>query len=129
MGWVVPWGCRKLLAWISDRYDAPDIYITENGCAYADAPVEGKVQDDERIAYYAGYLNACHEAIEKGAQLRGYFAWSLLDNYEWSLGYDKRFGLVHVDFDSLERTPKQSYFALQKALRRLCREALEQSHH
>jgi beta-galactosidase len=109
MGWaVVPWGCQKLLAWISDRYDAPDIYITENGCAYADAPTEGKVQDDERIAYYEGYLNACHEAIEKGAQLKGYFAWSLLDNFEWASGYDKRFGLHYVDFDTLERIPKAS---------------------
>jgi len=117
MGWaVVPWGCQKLLAWISDRYDAPDIYITENGCAYADAPTEGKVQDDERIAYYEGYLNACHEAIEKGAQLKGYFAWSLLDNFEWASGYDKRFGLHYVDFDTLERIPKASADWYKKAI-------------
>ena len=117
MGWaVVPWGCQKLLAWISDRYDAPDIYITENGCAYADVPTEGKVQDDERIAYYEGYLNACHEAIEKGAQLKGYFAWSLLDNFEWASGYDKRFGLHYVDFDTLERIPKASADWYKKAI-------------
>lgn len=109
MGWaVVPWGCQKLLTWISDRYDAPDIYITENGCAYADAPVEGKVRDNERIAYYEGYLNACHDAISNGIKLKGYFAWSLMDNFEWASGYAKRFGLHYVDFDTLERIPKAS---------------------
>lgn len=109
MNWaVVPWGCKKLLQWISERYDNPPIYITENGCASPDQLVDGKVEDQFRIDFYQGYLEACHEAIESGVDLRGYFAWSLMDNMEWARGYEQRFGMVYVDFDSLERTVKNS---------------------
>ncbi len=109
MKWaVVPWGCRKLLEWISERYDSPPIYITENGCAYPDKVVEGEVNDQFRIDFYQDYLEACHEAIENGVDLKGYFAWSLMDNFEWASGYDKRFGLHHVDFETLKRTSKAS---------------------
>lgn len=109
MQWpVVPWGLRELLLWISERYDHPPIYITENGCAMPDEVVDGKVNDPRRINFLDGYLTACHEAIERGADLRGYFVWSLLDNFEWASGYDKRFGIIHVDFETLERTPKAS---------------------
>ncbi|MEM7654609.1 MAG: GH1 family beta-glucosidase [Bacteroidota bacterium] len=109
MGWtVVPWGFRKLLHWIAARYDNPPVYITENGCAYDDPVVEGEVQDPERIAFYEGYLREGGKAIEEGANLRGYFAWSLMDNFEWALGYTKRFGLVHIDYKTLVRTPKAS---------------------
>ena len=82
--------------------------ITENGCASHDAVVDGAVNDAFRIDYVRGYLGACHEAIEAGVDLRGYFLWSLLDNFEWASGYAKRFGLHHVDFATLARTPKAS---------------------
>ena len=68
----------------------------------------GVIQDDKRIAYFQGHLHACQRAVEAGVPLTGYFAWSLLDNFEWAWGYDKRFGIVYVDYETLERTPKQS---------------------
>lgn len=109
MQWaVVPWGCRKLLHWIKDRYASPDIYITENGCAYDDELVDGVVQDTKRVEFFSSYLEECGNAIESGVNLKGYFAWSMLDNFEWALGYSKRFGLHYVDFNSFERTPKSS---------------------
>ncbi len=77
-----------------------------------------RCSDDERIAYLDAHLAQVRRAIAEGVDVRGYFIWSLLDNYEWSLGYEKRFGLVHVDFETLARTPKASYHALTKALRR-----------
>ena len=109
MQWnIVPWGCRKLLEWIHHRYDGPDIYITENGCAFNDQLIDGEVNDQARIDFLEGYLSECHQAIQNGVQLKGYFVWSFFDNFEWALGYEKRFGLNYVDFDSLERTPKAS---------------------
>ena len=109
MHWaVVPWGCKKMLQWIDKRYDQPDIYITENGCAYPDQLVNGEVNDQERVNFYKGYLTSCYEAIEEGIKLKGYFAWSFMDNFEWASGYDKRFGLHYVNFETLERIPKQS---------------------
>ncbi|WP_298474438.1 GH1 family beta-glucosidase [uncultured Maribacter sp.] len=109
MDWaVVPWGCKKLLKWIDERYDKPNIYITENGCAYSDELVDGKVEDTNRVNFYKGYLEACEEAISEGVQLKGYFAWSFMDNFEWASGYEKRFGLHYVDFKTLERIPKKS---------------------
>lgn len=109
MNWaVVPWGCKKLLEWIDLRYEKPNIYITENGCAYPDKLIDGKVDDQERLDFYKGYLQACQEAIDGGVKLKGYFAWSFMDNFEWASGYDKRFGLHYVDFKTLKRTPKKS---------------------
>ncbi|WP_111307167.1 GH1 family beta-glucosidase [Confluentibacter sediminis] len=109
MNWaVVPWGCKKMLAWIDERYHKPDIYITENGCAYNDELVNGQVNDQERLDFYKGYLKACQEAIDEGIKLKGYFAWSFMDNFEWASGYEKRFGLHYVDFNTLKRTPKKS---------------------
>ncbi len=114
MGWaVVPWGCQKLLHWIDERYGRPPIVITENGCALADQLVDGRVHDPERTEFYRGYLNACHDAITAGVDLRGYFAWTLMDNFEWARGYVQRFGLHYVDFATGERYAKDSmhYFA------------------
>jgi len=109
MNWaVVPWGCTKLLEWIDQRYGQPDIYITENGCSYDDKVVNGEVNDDFRVNFFRGYLSACHDAIKKGVQLKGYFSWSFMDNFEWASGYEKRFGLHYVDFETLERIPKKS---------------------
>ena len=110
MNWnVVPDGCRKLLHWITKRYNRPDIYITENGCASEDVLNEnGEVIDQDRIDFYKGYMSACHQALEEGASLKGYFAWSFMDNFEWASGYSKRFGLHYVDYQTLRRIPKAS---------------------
>ncbi len=117
MNWaVVPWGCRKLLQWIDKRYDHPEIYITENGFAYEDEVVDGQVDDPERINGYQGYLEACHEAIESGVNLMGYFAWSLFDNFEWASGYRPRFGITYVDYETLERIPKTSAYWYKRVI-------------
>ena len=110
MDWaVVPWGCRKLIEWITERYDAPPIYITENGFAINDTVEDGLVDDSKtRLTYYKSYIEACHEAIQNGVNLKGYFAWSMFDNFEWSLGYSQRFGLNYIDYETLERIPKES---------------------
>jgi len=109
MGWnIVPDGFRKLLHWISERYDHPEIYLTENGVALTDEIIDGKVDDQQRIDFLEGYFSSAHQAIEEGVNLRGYFVWSFIDNFEWALGYAKRFGLHHVDFETGVRTPKKS---------------------
>lgn len=109
MQWaIVPWGCRKLLEWIAKRYDNPPIYITENGCSYEANDVSSIIEDQERIDFFEGYLDACSQAIDNGVDLRGYFIWSLMDNFEWASGYDRRFGIHYVDFETLERVPKAS---------------------
>lgn len=110
MGWnIVPWGCRKLLRWVAERYDSPPIYLTENGCALSgEDDVETAVNDERRIAFLNGYIGQCHQAIAEGVDLRGYFVWSYMDNFEWEMGYSKRFGLHHVDFATGKRTPKNS---------------------
>jgi beta-galactosidase len=114
MGWaIVPWGCEKLLHWIDARYGHPPIVITENGCALADELKDGRVHDEERVEFYRSYLSACHDAITAGVDLRGYFAWTLMDNFEWAHGYSRRFGLHYVDFATGKRYAKDSmkYFA------------------
>jgi len=110
MGWeVFPQGLTETLLWVQRRYGDIPLYVTENGAAFADpAPAGGILCDDRRIAYFRSHLQAVLEAIAQGADIRGYFAWSLLDNFEWSCGYAKRFGLIHVDFASQRRTPKAS---------------------
>ena len=109
MGWnIVPDGCRDLLKWIDARYGRPAIYITENGCALDEPDEESAVNDTRRRDFFRGYLTACRDAVGQGVDLRGYFAWSLLDNFEWSFGYDRRFGLVRIDYETLKRTPKGS---------------------
>jgi beta-glucosidase len=110
MGWEVHGdGLRKLIERLANDYRAPAIYVTENGSAWPDevAP-DGSVHDPERIAYLDEHVAACARALEAGAPLRGYFAWSLLDNFEWAYGYDKRFGLVRVDYATQRRTVKSS---------------------
>jgi len=110
MGWeVFPQGLTHILEWVNKRYGAIPIYITENGAAFDDPPaISGKIDDARRIAYLRDHLIAAHKAKERGVNLRGYFAWSLLDNFEWSHGYSKRFGIVHVDYKTQMRTPKAS---------------------
>jgi beta-glucosidase len=98
------------LVWVKDRYGNPPLYVTENGAAFFDPPVvEGDgLADPLRVAYLRQHLTAVHAAIQRGVDVRGYFVWSLLDNFEWAHGYSKRFGLVHVDFETQKRTPKDS---------------------
>jgi beta-glucosidase len=109
MGWpIVPEAFGQLISRVARDYEVPAIYITENGAAFDDEMVDGRVDDPRRVDFLRRHLAALRVAIEEGAPVRGYFAWSLLDNFEWALGYAKRFGLVHVDYDTLERTPKAS---------------------
>jgi beta-glucosidase len=110
-GWeVYPDALTEVLHWVKARYGDIPLYVTENGAAFYDPPktVNGAVNDVLRIDYYRTHIAAVHAAIEAGVNVRGYFAWSLLDNFEWSLGYARRFGIVHVDYETLERTPKAS---------------------
>ncbi len=111
MGWeVFPKGLTDTLLRVKERYGDIPLYITENGAAIADPPVAegGRVADPQRIDYYRTHLAAVHAAIEQGVDVRGYYAWSLLDNFEWSFGYAKRFGIVHVDFATQTRAIKDS---------------------
>jgi beta-glucosidase len=110
MGWeVYPQGLYELLGRLHFNYDFPALYVTENGAAYPDQiNAQGSVDDPLRIAYLREHLKSVARAIAIGAPVRGYFAWSLMDNFEWSHGYAKRFGLVYVDFESQQRIPKAS---------------------
>ncbi len=119
-GWEFhPESLTRTLLWVTERYGRIPLYVTENGAAFYDAPhaIDGEVRDPLRVWYYREHLKAAHAAIAKGADLRGYFAWSLLDNYEWSLGYSKRFGIVHVDYATQERTPKHSALYYRDVIR------------
>ncbi|MFF0018520.1 GH1 family beta-glucosidase [Streptomyces sp. NPDC005374] len=112
MGWpVVPSALTELLGRLHARYPRlPPIWITENGSAEADTLTsDGQVHDPDRTHYLADHLRAVADAIDSGVDVRGYYLWSLLDNFEWARGYDQRFGLVHVDYDTRTRTPKDSY--------------------
>ena len=112
MGWeIYPQGLTDLLVRVSNEYTKVPLYVTENGMA----EVEGD-DDPRRVRYYDEHLKAVLAARAAGADVRGYFAWSLLDNYEWAEGYSKRFGLVHVNYDTQQRTPKSSYRAFQGML-------------
>jgi beta-glucosidase len=110
MGWsVYPDGLQTTLELVNDRYGRIPLYITENGIALVDTPDEnGFVRDWSRVNYLRDHFRAAHEALSKGIDLRGYYVWSFLDNFEWSLGYRPRFGIVRVNFETGERIPKQS---------------------
>jgi beta-glucosidase len=111
MGWeVYPQGLTDVLRWVRDRYGPMPLYVTENGAAFHDPPVAaGEAIDDAlRTAYLRDHLIAVRDAVAAGVDLRGYFAWSLLDNFEWNHGYSKRFGLIHVDYATQRRTIKAS---------------------
>lgn len=110
MGWeVFPQGLSDLLIRLNNEYKLPDIYITENGAAYPDQMAEdGHVHDTGRINYLNSHFKAAHASIEAGVPLKGYFVWSLMDNFEWAFGYSKRFGVVYVDYETQKRTLKDS---------------------
>ena len=119
MGWeIYPDGLTARLRALRDLVGDLPIYVTENGMAAEDSVLGETVDDAGRLDYIDTHLRAVQAAIRDGANVRGFFYWSLLDNYEWAFGYDKRFGLVHVDFATLKRTPKNSYHALARMLRR-----------
>ncbi|GFJ77654.1 beta-glucosidase [Phytohabitans houttuyneae] len=111
-------GLVEVLERVHREYPAIPIYITENGSAFVDKVVDGQVDDPERVAYFDAHLRACSDAIEAGVPLRGYFAWSLMDNFEWAWGYSKRFGMVYVDYDSQVRIPKSSAKWYAEVIRR-----------
>ena len=113
VGWdweVHPPALTRILLWVKQRYGDVPLYITENGAAFYDPPVarDGAIHDPLRIDYLRDHLRAAHDAMQQGVDLRGYYVWSLLDNFEWSAGYAKRFGIIHVNYVTLERTLKDS---------------------
>ncbi|MEU8587992.1 GH1 family beta-glucosidase [Streptomyces sp. NPDC048664] len=119
MGWTVdPTGLHELITRYTKEAPGLPLYVTENGAAYDDRPdADGRVHDPERIAYLHAHLSAVHRALADGADVRGYFLWSLMDNFEWSYGYGRRFGAVYVDYATLARTPKSSARWYGKAAR------------
>ena len=120
MDWeIYPQGLYDFLTRLSREYvgDLP-LYVTENGMAWDDKVENGAVFDPERTKFVSDHILAAKRAIADGANVKGFFYWSLLDNYEWAFGYEKRFGMIHVDFDTLKRTPKASYYALKAAIAR-----------
>jgi beta-glucosidase len=111
MGWeIYPDGLYEVLTRLHRDYGASSLYVTENGAAFPDERDNGRIDDPDRIAYLEQYLGAVARAISEGVPVRGYFVWSLLDNFEWAFGYSKRFGLVYVDYSTLERVPKSSFY-------------------
>jgi beta-glucosidase len=120
IGWpIYPDAFREILIDTSKRYGLP-VYVTENGCGDKEAPdAAGNIVDERRIDYLRAYTLALGEAVKAGADVRGYFVWSLLDNFEWGAGFANRFGLVYVDFDTLKRTPKASAHWYAATIRRL----------
>jgi beta-glucosidase len=118
-GWeVFPQGLVDTLLWIRDKYGNPPVYITENGACFFDPPqVEGPVLEDPlRVDYLRKHITAVHTAIQRGADIRGYFAWSLFDNFEWAFGFSKRFGIVHMNYETLKRTLKSSAHFYSKVI-------------
>ena len=117
MGWeIYPEGLGEVLDMLQQKYDVPPIFITENGIALDKEGAGGKTADPERIQYLASHLETLDRAMKRGADVRGYFAWSLMDNFEWNYGFSKRFGLVHIDYETQERTIKTSGRAFRQML-------------
>jgi len=119
MGWeVYPEGLYELIHRVTEDYTPGAIYITENGYCSPDVPSrDGSIDDEERIAYLEAHLEALHRAISEGCPVRGYFVWSIMDNFEWTFGFSKRFGLVYVDYATQQRIPKKSFFFYQRVIR------------
>lgn len=117
MNWEIhPEALYDLLVRIQKDYGDIPIYITENGAAYDDVAVDGEVHDPKRISYIHDHLVMCLKAIQDGVNLKGYYVWSFLDNFEWAYGYQKRFGIVYVDYQTQQRIPKQSAYWFQQVI-------------
>jgi len=118
MGWeIYPQGIYEILKRVQDDYSPPAIYITENGAAFPDKlDEEGKVKDDQRISYLREHISFAHKAIEEGVRLKGYFVWSLMDNFEWAWGYSKRFGLIYMDYPTQKRIFKESAYWYKRVI-------------
>jgi beta-glucosidase len=126
MDWeIYPQGLTELLTKLNAEYTLPPIYITENGCAARDTLENGRVHDDGRIEFLDLHLAALSDAASRGVNVAGYFAWSLMDNFEWASGYAKRFGMVYVDYASQKRTPKDSAYWYRDVIARHTTQALE----
>ena len=119
MGWeVYPNGLREMLVRVHEEYRPQAIYITENGAAFDDPePQNGVVEDPRRVAYLESHFEAARQALEQGVPLKGYFVWSLMDNFEWDRGYSKRFGIIYVNYETLERTFKRSALFYKDTIR------------
>jgi beta-glucosidase len=118
MGWnIAPDGLEELLVSLSEQFPNLPLIITENGAAFDDEVVDGRIHDKQRTDYLQRHFVAAHRAMARGVDLRGYLVWSLLDNFEWGYGFSKRFGIVHVDYESLVRTPKDSAFWFAELVR------------
>lgn len=111
MGWEIePEGLSEVLERVARDYAPVPLYVTENGASFSDyTKPEGRVRDPERIRYLDGHIRAVHDSMSRGVDVRGYFVWSLLDNFEWAYGYSKRFGIVYVDYPTGDRVPKDSF--------------------
>jgi len=106
---VHPAAIYRMIMRVSDEYGRPPLYVTENGCSYDDGPgADGRVHDQRRVDYLQGYIGQVGRALAEGADLRGYYLWSLIDNFEWAFGFSQRFGIIYCDFDTLKRTVKDS---------------------
>ncbi|XP_059303406.1 beta-glucosidase 44-like [Lycium ferocissimum] len=117
--YIVPWGLRKAINYVKEQYGNPTMILAENGMDYAgNITLPKALHDTKRIDYYRSYLQELKKTVDEGANVIGYFAWSLLDNFEWRLGYTSRFGIVYVDFNTLKRYPKMSAHWFKKMLRR-----------
>jgi beta-glucosidase len=128
MGWeVYPEGLTELLVRMHQDYPVPPMYVTENGGAFKDQLQDGRVHDTQRRDYIARHIAAVADAMQQGVHMEGYMVWSLLDNFEWASGYEKRFGIVHVDYETQVRTLKDSalwyrdFLRHQKTLRQTTR--------
>jgi beta-glucosidase len=117
MGWeIYPKGLTGLLKWMNAEYQMPPIWITENGAAFPDVKTGEAVHDAERVAYLRDHIAAVADALDADVRVAGYMVWSLMDNFEWASGYAKRFGIVHVDYETLKRTPKDSALWVRELL-------------
>jgi beta-glucosidase len=119
IGWpIYPEGFYKVLNYITELYGQVPIYITENGACYNDEVENGRVRDTKRIDYLKSHITEINRCIDSGVNMKGYITWSLMDNFEWAFGYSMRFGIIHVDFRTLERTKKDSYYWYQHMIAR-----------
>jgi len=116
---IVPWGMRKMLNWISSRYPGYPVYVTENGCAVHEPDAASAENDSLRCGFISDYINAVQSAVhEDGNDIRGYFLWSIIDNFEWIFGFSKRFGLIRCEYDTCTRSPKKSFFEYKQLIQK-----------